>query len=335
MPLKAWLAERLGEPEDVMALRDVPSPTPADGEVLLRVRAVSLGFPDVLIVRGEYQTRHELPFSPGSEVCGEVGGERVAAVAVGGTGALAQYLVADPRYVYPAPTSLSDAETAALPAAFMTAWFGLHERGRLQPGETVVVTAAAGGVGSAAVQLGRAAGARVIGITRGSAKTARIRELGAHVVIDSTAEDVVARVREETEGGGADVVFDVVGGDAYHAASRYVGCGGRILVVGFASGEVQSARLNRPLLGGFSIVGVNMSLHLRHEPDAVREAMSAIAKLCDAGTVKPFVGVTVGMADAAHQLQRIGAGLTSGRVAVDPWQVAVDPWRQAAPQLRE
>jgi NADPH:quinone reductase-like Zn-dependent oxidoreductase len=243
-----------------MMLTDAPIPEASEDEVLVRVNAVSLGFPDVLMVRGTYQTQHDLPFTPCSEVCGEIDGQRVVALSLRGIGALAQYIVTDPKYVYSAPGSLTDGEAATLPAAFMTAWFGLHNGARIQPGETLVVTAAAGGVGGAAVQLGRTAGARVIGLTRGTAKA-------------------------ETAGG-----------------------------------KVQTARLNRPLLRGFSLVGVNTSLHLAREPDAARAMMEEVAKLCDAGLVKPYISATVGMADAAKQLERIGTGLTAGRVIVDPWR---------------
>jgi NADPH:quinone reductase len=317
----AWRAESLGEPGEVMALRRVPVPRAGAGEVLLRVRGAALGFPDALMCRGSYQARPDLPFTPGAEVCGEVvgTGRRVAAVLARGHGALAQFAVADERHVYPVPDVLTDGEAAALMSAYTTAWFGLHVRGRLAAGEVVVVLAAAGGVGSAAVQVARAAGARVIGVTRDAAKAQVVRELGADVAIDSTTEPVVERIRAETAGRGADVVFDPVGGAAFHDATRYVAFRGRILVVGFAAGDVQSLRLNRPLLRGFDVVGVNVSLHVREEPHAVRAAMADIAALCEQRQLRPFVSAEVDMTQAAAQLQRVAVGVTTGRVVVDPW----------------
>ncbi|MFB9187156.1 NADPH:quinone oxidoreductase family protein [Dactylosporangium sucinum] len=319
----------MGEPRDVLSLRDTPVPTPGRGQVLVEVLGAALGFPDALLCRGAYQDRPDLPFVPGAEVCGRVvdagtvtdvaEGDRVAAVLPGGLGGLAQYAVADALQVYAVPPNLTDAEVAGLSTAYLTAWLGLHRRGALQPGENLVVSAAAGGVGSAAVQIGRAAGACVIAVTRGATKTAVARDLGAHVVVDSLTESVAERIREGTGGRGADVVFDPVGGDTYHELAKALAFGGRILVVGYAGGEIQTARLNRPLLGSYSIVGVNVGLHVRNEPDLVRDAMARIAALGASGVVRPLLGAVSPMGAAARQLQAVADGNTVGRVVVEPW----------------
>jgi NADPH2:quinone reductase len=218
--------------------------------------------------------------------------------------------------VFAVPDALSDAQAASLPSAYLTAWLALHERGRLQPGETMVVAAAAGGVGSAAVQLGLAAGARVIAVTRGP-KVAVAERLGAHVVIDAEAPGSLAeRVREETGGRGVDLVFDPVGGDTYHALARALAFGGRILVVGFAGGEIQTAELNRPLLRNTSIVGVNCGLYVRHRLDLVRPALAELAALAAAGRIDPLVDSESPLAQTGRRLQDLGDGTTVGRAVI-------------------
>ncbi|GAB2483244.1 NADPH:quinone oxidoreductase family protein [Jatrophihabitans fulvus] len=329
--MKAWQVTRLGEPERALALCDLPVPQPGPGQVLLRVRTASLGFPDVLFCQGRYQVKPDLPFVLGSEVCGDVVdgdlsevpgvalGGRVAANPRSGTGALAQFALADARHCHPVPDELSDAEAAAVLTGSTTAWFGLVERARLQRGEVLVVTAPAGGVGSAAVQLGRALGATVVAVVRGPAKTATVHRLGAHHVVDASDGSVVERVKELTDGRGADVVFDPVGGAAFDQAQRYMAFGGRYLVVGFAGGDIQTARLNRPLLGSWSIVGVNVGLHVAREPERVRRAMDEIGALCRQGLLTPLVGAQVSMAEAPQGLRAIANGTSVGRVVVDVW----------------
>ncbi|TPX03773.1 NADPH:quinone oxidoreductase family protein, partial [Schumannella luteola] len=275
MTSRAWQATGYGEPGEVLALveRDVPDPGP--GEIRIRVAAIALNFPDVLLCRGRYQVRPEPPFVPGVECCGTVTavGADVVGVAVGdrvvGTmiGVMAEEAVLPAGSVFPAPPELTDAEAAALTVGYQTAWVGLHHRANLQSGETVLVTAAAGGVGSAAVQLAAAAGARVIGVVGSAAKGELARRLGAEVVIDRSTEDILARVREETGGRGADVVFDPVGGDTYAAAQRATAFEGRLLIVGFAGGDVQQIPANLLLVKNISAVGVYWGLYLERGSD--------------------------------------------------------------------
>lgn len=199
--MQAWQVHRNGEPSEVMELAGVERPVPGDGQVLLRVRAANINFPDALMCRGQYQVRPPMPFTPGVEICGETeDGRRVLANPALPHGGFAEYAVADAAALLPAPDTLDDAEAAALHIGYQTCWFGLHRRAHLQAGETLLVHAAAGGVGSAAVQLGKAAGATVIGVVGGEEKAKAARDLGCDAVIDRRAQDVIAAVKEATGG---------------------------------------------------------------------------------------------------------------------------------------
>lgn len=323
--MKAWQVRQLGEPAVAMTLNEIPDPEPGPGQVVVRVLATPANFPDVLMCRGEYQVRPELPFTPGVEVCGEVAvlGEGVTGVAVGDRvigspvlphGGFAEFAVLEAAGAFPAPDSLDDAEAASLFIGYQTGWFGLHRRAHLQPGETLLVHAAAGGVGSAAIQLGKAAGARVIGVVGGPAKAEVARTLGADVVVDRYSEDFVAVVKAETEGRGADVVYDPVGGDTYARSTKCIAFEGRILVVGFAGGEIQSAALNHALVKNYSIVGLHWGLYNTFDPSAIRACHDDLVRLADAGQVRPLVSERLALADVADGVQRLGEGATVGRV---------------------
>jgi NADPH2:quinone reductase len=309
----------LGEPSEVMRLQDVQAPTPGDGQVLLKVRAANINFPDVLMARGHYQVRPPLPFTPGVEICGETeDGRRVLANPALPYGGFAEYAVADAAAVLPAPDSLDDAEAAALHIGYQTGWFGLHRRARLEAGETLLVHAAAGGVGSAAVQLGKAAGATVIGVVGGAEKAAVARELGCDVVVDRKSEDVVAAVKEATGGRGADVIYDPVGGDAYTQSTKVVAFEGRIVVVGFASGGIPSPGLNHALVKNYSILGLHWGLYNTKNPKLVLHCHEQLTELAARGAIKPLVSERVPLGEAAAAVQRVADGVTTGRVVVVP-----------------
>ncbi len=279
-PMQAWQVHQNGEPGEVMVLGEVERPVPGDGQVLLKVRAATINFPDVLMCRGEYQVRPPLPFTPGVEICGETeDGRRVIGNPVLPHGGFAEYVLADPRGLFPAPESLDDAEAAALLIGYQTGWFGLHRRAALEAGETLLVHAAAGGVGSAAVQLGKAAGATVIGVVGGAEKVSVARELGCDVVIDRRVEDVVAAVKEATGGRGVDVVYDPVGGDAYAQSTKVVAFEGRIVVVGFASGTIPSPGLNHALVKNYSIMGLHWGLYNTKNPKLVQHCHEQLTEL--------------------------------------------------------
>ncbi|MFD9791059.1 NADPH:quinone oxidoreductase family protein [Streptomyces sp. NPDC059070] len=317
--MQAWRVHENGEPREVMRLDEVDPPAPGPGQVLLKVRAANINFPDALLCRGEYQVRPPLPFTPGVEICGETeDGRRVIANPVLPYGGLAEYVVADEGALLPAPEALDDAEAAALHVGYQTGMFGLHRRARLQKGETLLVHAAAGGVGSAAVQLGKAAGATVIGVVGGADKARIARELGCDLVIDRRTDDLVAAVKEATGGRGADVIYDPVGGDAYAKSAKCVAFEGRILVVGFASGSIPAPALNHALVKNYSIVGLHWGLYAQKDPASILRCHQQLTELAAEGAVKPLISERVTLRDAADAVQRVADGATTGRVVVVP-----------------
>ncbi|MET7941221.1 NADPH:quinone oxidoreductase family protein [Streptomyces sp. NPDC005302] len=317
--MQAWQVHQNGEPAEAMRLQEVDRPTPGDGQVLLTVRAANINFPDALMCRGQYQVKPPLPFTPGVEICGETeDGRRVIATPVLPHGGFAEYAVADAAALLPAPDALDDAEAAALHIGYQTGWFGLHRRARLEAGETLLVHAAAGGVGSAAVQLGKAAGATVIGVVGGADKVAVARELGCDVVIDRRAENVIGAVKEATGGRGADVIYDPVGGDAYTQSTKVVAFEGRIVVVGFASGTIPSAALNHALVKNYAILGLHWGLYNTKNPKLVQRCHEQLTELAARGAIKPLVSERVPLSGAAAAVQRVADGVTTGRIAVVP-----------------
>ncbi|GGT73417.1 MULTISPECIES: NADPH:quinone oxidoreductase family protein [Streptomyces] len=317
--MQAWRVHENGEPGEVMQRDEVDLPVPGEGQILLKVRAANINFPDALLCRGQYQVRPPLPFTPGVEICGETeDGRRVLATPVLPYGGLADYAVADAAAVLPAPDALDDAEAAALHIGYQTGWFGLHRRAALKEGETLLVHAAAGGVGSAAVQLGKAAGATVVGVVGGPDKAAVARELGCDVVVDRNSEDVVATVKEATGGRGADVIYDPVGGAAYAQSAKLVAFEGRIVVVGFASGTIPSPALNHALVKNYSILGLHWGLYNLKDPAAILRCHETLTDYAAKGLIKPLVTERLPFADAADAVQRVAEGVTTGRLVVLP-----------------
>ena len=322
--MRAWRVTRLGEPADALTLEDVPVPVPGPHEVLVRVSAVAANFPDVLLCRGEYQVKPELPFTPGIELAGTVValGSDVTGVAVGDRvvgskiGVLSEYALLPASDVWAAPASLSDVEASGLTVAYQTAWFGLHRRASLRSGEWLLVHAAAGGVGLAAVQLGVAAGARVIGVVGSEAKAAVAREAGAEVVLVRGADDIVAGVKSATGGHGADVVFDPVGGAAFEASTKCVAFEGRILVVGFAGGTIQALPAGHVLVKNYSVLGLHWGLYPRVRPDLIDDARAELTRLAEEGSLRPVVDRVVPFDDAPSALTALAGGSTVGRVVI-------------------
>jgi NADPH2:quinone reductase len=327
--MKSWQLSRYGEPEEVLELADVPRLVPGPGQLLVKVLAAAANFPDVLLCRGAYQVRPPLPFTPGVELCGEVvdtgpdvagfaPGDRVIGGAVLPAGSFAEYALMDGRRAVPAPPEFDDAEAAPFHLTYQTGWFGLHRRANLAAGETLLVHAAAGGVGSGAVQLGKAAGARVIGVVGGPQKAELARQLGADLVVDRYEEDFVTVVKEATDGRGADVVYDPVGGEAFQKSTKCIAFEGRILIVGFASGTIPSAALNHALVKNYSIVGLHWGLYDRLDPAAVRACHDELSRLAAAGLIRPLVTERLPLADVPDGLRRLGAGITAGRLVFQP-----------------
>jgi NADPH:quinone reductase-like Zn-dependent oxidoreductase len=262
------------------------------------------------------------------ELCGEIVGlgdgvslelgARVITPAALPGGAFAELAVVPAAGVLPAPEALDDAEAAALHIGYQTAVFGLHRRANLQAGETLLVHAAAGGVGSAAIQIGKAAGATVIGVVGGPEKAKAARELGADIVVDRHAEDFVGVVKEATGGRGADVVFDPVGGDAYTRSTKCIAFEGRIVVVGFAGGRIADAPTNHALVKNYSIVGLHWGLYRKMDPTVIPATHAALVELWQSGQIDPLIGAQLPLADAPQALTRLADRGTIGKVVLVP-----------------
>ena len=256
----------------------------------------------------------------GEGVTGFAMGDRVLGMSSVPHGALARFAVMSASAAFAAPPSLDDASAAGLHVAYQTGWFGLHRRARLQSGETLLVHAAAGGVGSAAVQLGKAAGARVVAVVGGPRKAEVARELGADAVVDRHAAGdlagLVTALKEACGPRGADVVYDPVGGEAFTAATKVVAFEGRIVVVGFASGTIPQAATNHALVKNYGVLGLHWGRYLERDPALVRQAQTEIDRLVAARLVRPLVSERIGPDDVPAALDRLAAGDTIGRVVV-------------------
>ena len=323
--MRAWQVTTLAEPREALRLDSVPVPAPGPGEVLIRVSAVSVNFADVLLARGQYQVRPELPFVPGVESAGVVVavgagvddvtvGERVVAA---GIGMLAEFSIVSAAATHRIPDELGDAAASGLLVAYQTAWFGLHHRARLKAGDWLLVHAAAGGVGTAAVQLGAAAGARVIGVVGDERKAEAARAAGADVVLRRGEEDIAARVKEITGGHGADVVFDPVGGAAFAASTRCVALEGRIIVVGFAGGEIQPMSSSHLLVKNYDLIGLYWATYQERRPGLVAEAHADLLRLFAEGAIAPGVDSIIAFDDAPAAFERLASGSATGRVVIE------------------
>lgn len=326
--MRAWRVHELGDPWQVLRMEEIPDPVPTPGTVLVRVRAVALNFPDVLLCQGLYQEKPPLPFTPGLEVCGEVvsgghgigltPGTRVYGAPGLPGGGLAEYTLLPESETYPVPAGMPDGQAAGLYITYQTAYVGLHRRAGLRAGETLLVHAGAGGVGSAAIQVGLAAGARVIATAGGPNKTARCRELGAHEVIDYATEDIVDRVRHLTGGHGADVIVDPVGGTVFDASRRCVAFEGRLLVIGFAGGTIPQVPAGHLLVKNYSVVGLHWGLYRRKDPGYVSQVHQELTRLYARGAIAPLVGVELPLAQAPQALHRLATRASVGKVVLCP-----------------
>jgi NADPH2:quinone reductase len=303
-----------------MSFDEVDQPTPAEGQVLVKVLAAGLNFPDVLMAQGLYQERPPLPFTPGVELCGEIvgSGQRVLGSPSGGPGAFAEYALMDAAAAWPVPDGMSDEQAAALYLTYQTGHVGLHRRAALQAGEWLLVHAGAGGVGSAAIQLGKAAGARVIATAGGERKTEVCRALGADHVIDYTAEDFVPLVKEITGGHGADVIYDPVGGDVFDRSRKCIAFEGRLVVVGFTSGTIPQAPVNHALVKNYSIVGLHWGLYRTHDPALFGQVHEALCRLFAEGTIAPLVGSSLPLSELPQAMAAIADRGTVGKVVLTP-----------------
>ncbi|HEY8488057.1 MAG TPA: NADPH:quinone oxidoreductase family protein [Thermaerobacter sp.] len=297
--MRAWLVERLGPPAEVLRLAEVPEPEVQPGTVKIQVEAAALNFLDILLCLGQYQERPPLPFTPGAEVAGtvvEAGpgssyrvGDRVVALPVLPQGGFAERVVVPEERVYPVAPGMPPDDAAAFLIAFHTADYALRHRAGLRPGEVLLVHAGAGGVGSAAIQLGVAMGARVLATAGGAEKVERCRRLGAERAIDYREEDFVEAVKEATGGRGADVIFDPVGGDVFDRSRRCVAPEGRILVIGFAGGGIPQIPANHVLVKNYTVVGIHWGYRARLDPAAVRSDHRHLLDLYQRQAIRPVI----------------------------------------------
>ena len=314
--MHAWLCENpIGV--DALSWTELPTPQPAKGQVLIRIQAASLNFPDLLIVQNKYQFKPELPFVPGSEYAGviEAVGEGVTGLQVGqavaclsGTGGFGTHTIAPAALCMPLPEGFSHVDAAAFIMIYATSWHALMDRAQLKAGETVLVLGAAGGVGTAAIQIAKAAGARVIAAASTDEKCALCTSLGADATINYSTGNLRDSIKALTDGKGPDVIYDPVGGDFAEPAFRSIAWRGRYLVVGFASGPIPSLPLNLTLLKGASIVGVFWGDFARREPKANAAMMAELAQWYAQGKVKPVIDRAMPMAElkaaSAHRGSR-------------------------------
>jgi NADPH:quinone reductase len=322
--MRAWQVQSLGDPDQALQLAEVDEPRPEPGEVVIEVHAAALNFFDILLCRGEYQERPELPFTPGGEISGtviETGegaelqiGRRVIATPPLPRGGYADRVAVPETSVFPIPDSVPFEKAAALPITYQTAHVALHHRAQLKSDETALVHAGAGGVGSAAIQIARAAGARVIATAGGSEKVEVCKRLGAEKTVDYGEENFIDVVKEATEGRGADVIFDPVGGDVFDGSRRCVAFEGRIVVIGFAGGRIAEAPTNHVLVKNYSVVGMHWGLYTRVMPDLIRSTHEDLTGLYEAGDIDPLISKTVPFVQLPEALKLLGARATYGKI---------------------
>ena len=322
--MHAWLCENpIGE--DALTWTELPTPTPAKGQVLIRIQAASLNFPDLLIVQNKYQMKPELPFVPGSEYAGviEAVGEGVTELKVGqavaclsGTGGFATHTLAPAKLCMPLPPGFPPADAAAFIMIYATSHHALLDRGQLKAGETVLVLGAAGGVGMSAVQIAKTAGARVIAAASTDEKCAFCKQLGADETINYATQNLRERLKELTAGKGPDVIYDPVGGDFTETAFRSIAWRGRHLVVGFAAVEIPAIKINLPLIKGASLVGVFWGDFARREPAANAAMLQTLATWYAQGKIKPVIDRQMPMSELKAAYARMGSREVMGKLVL-------------------
>jgi NADPH2:quinone reductase len=324
--MRIWQQTRYGEPGEVLELSDVDDLVADTGDVVIEPEVVGISMPDLLLCRGEYQSTSPFPFTVGGELSGIVvaapdnsglePGQRVMTTRVQ-PGGLAETVVADVDLTDPVPDGVSPVVAASIPVNYVTAHLALHHRARVKAGETVLVLGGAGGVGSAAIQLALAAGARVITTALGAARREACHRLGAQVVVEPTEEDVVGAVEAATEGAGADVIIDPVGGEAFDDVRRCVAFEGRVVIVGFVGGSIPSLRTNQLVLRNFAALGVNNGLYMARRPEVHRAARLDCLALAAAGGIDPLIAGRWPFDRAPEALQALAQGNLVGKAVVD------------------
>tara|TARA_X000000368_G_scaffold71565_1_gene52228 strand:+ start:6973 stop:7947 length:975 start_codon:yes stop_codon:yes gene_type:complete len=321
--MRAWQVSQLGNPIDVLELNEVEEISdPIEGHVQVSIQSVGISFPDVLQCRGEYQIKPTLPWTPGGESAGTVTkiGEGVSDIALGDRvmmlgGGLIERVNVRSTGVWKIPDNFAYEKAAAVPVNYGTTWFALHQRGNIQSGETLLVTGAAGGTGSAAIQLGKAAGANVIAVAGGTEKTEQAKFLGAdHVIDHQINSNWVDEVREFSNGG-VDVAYDPVGGDTTHQVRRCMAWDGRLLIIGFVAG-IPDLPANHMLLKNYSVVGVHWGASLGRDPQSLNDQMHSVIALAEKGFVDPLIFQPYEFENGALAVQDLADRKTWGKVIV-------------------
>ncbi|MCY1262086.1 NADPH:quinone oxidoreductase family protein [Metapseudomonas sp. CR1201] len=323
--MKAILCKAFG-PADTLVLEEIASPEPKKNEILIDVHAAAVNFPDTLIIEGKYQFKPPFPFSPGGEAAGVVAavGEKVShlkpgdrVMALTGWGSFAEQVAAPSCNVMPIPKGIDFISAAAFGMTYGTSMHALKQRAKLQPGETLLVLGASGGVGLAAVEIGKAMGARVIAAASSAEKLEVARAAGADALINYSEESLKDRVKELTGGQGADVIYDPVGGDLFDAAVRSINWNGRLLVVGFASGRIPELPANLALLKGASVVGVFWGSFAQRQPQDNLANFQQLFAWYAEGKLKPLVSQTFPLERAADAINALATRQSVGKVVVE------------------
>ena len=321
--MKAIRANQWCEPSG-LKLEEIERPVPGAGEVLIKVEAAALNFPDVLMIKGTYQVKPELPFTPGLELAGTI--EQVGdgpngfepgmpVLAQSNVGAFAEYAAVPHVAVRAIPGGMSVEEAAAFPLVYQTSYFGLAYRAQLQPGETVLVHSAAGGVGLAAVQIARALGAgKIIGTAGSDEKLDTIRANGADVAVNYQTEDFVDVVKRETDGRGADVIYDPVGGPIAERSTKCIAFEGRLVIIGFTSGEFTTFRSNHILIKNYSVVGLHWGYYRQMNPGKIEQAWRELIDLYGQGGLKPVIGARYPFEKVADAMEHLASRKSVGKI---------------------
>ena len=326
--MKAVVCKDWGLP-DTLVVDELADVVPGPGQVAIEIRAAGVNFPDVLIIQNKYQFKPTLPFIPGSELAGVVmavgdgvsrykAGDRV--IAFTAQGAFAQQILASEHAVMPMPTGMDFDIAAAITLTYGTSHHAVVDRAQLKAGETMLVLGAAGGVGLAAIEIGKALGARVIAAASSEEKLAVCREHGADATINYSTQDLREAIKAATDGKGPDVIYDPVGGIYAEPAFRSIGWRGRYLVVGFANGEIPKLPLNLTLLKGASLVGVFWGEFAKREPKANLAAMRQLMGWLADGTIRPHISGRYALADTAQALNDMAARKVTGKVVIQPYR---------------
>lgn len=324
--MKAIRAHEYCEPKD-LKIDDIPKPEPRDGDLLIKVQSAALNFPDILLIQGKYQVKPPLPFSPGLEIAGTV--EQAGAAANGFKpgdrvmaqlpfGGFAEYALAPAAFAKKIPDPLTDDEAAAFPLVYQTSYFALAYRAHMQPGETVLIHSAAGGVGMAALQIAKALGAGKIIATAGADdKLDLLRENGADVALNYRNEDFVEVTKRETNGKGADIIYDPVGGEVGERSTKCIAFEGRLLIIGFTSGKFSNFVSNHILIKNYSVVGLHWGNYRVYNPAKIDQAWGELFDLVKAGKLKPVIGGRFKMDQVAEAMDFLSSRKAVGKIVLN------------------